>query len=900
MSVPVRLALAGLWRTPGRTLVRLLVLAAATALLGSMILFIGNSLSTMTGGAVRSVPLDWQGPVGSYKADLQVAAGVARQPGILQASPAATAPLVDATHRGPEGLTTTGSGGVLGVPLDYQSHLSTFRILQGALAPGGVLLDQQMSSTLQAQIGDYVSLLARRGAPARRFRVTGIVLVSAPDILFQPLNPLTGPAAAQPPANIAVMTLDTFAASYAPDLRTITPAGVGSSAVPGAQDGVLWQVHAQLVPATLTGSPSNALTLADQARNRVERSLPGQVQFVDNLHEKLTTAAGDALYAEALYIMLAVPGALIALGLAYLAALGTVERDRRDLALLRARGGRRRDVIALALTDSAVLGSLAGLTGAGVAVLVSDSVVAGGMHLTTARVLITVVACVLLAFLGAAAARLGTSVRALQSTVAEGRRGVHRERKPLWRRLGIDFIALAISGLIYWLTARTGFSAVVNPDSNPTLSLAVYMFFAPALLWIGVTLLLVRLRGRLFGWLTRPLAGPRAGDWRGLLLASAGRRGAAINRGLILVGLLLAFGVSLGVFTATYDQQANVDAQLTIGGDVTVNAPPSTVARHGLMSKVAAVSGVQAASALDHSYAYVGPDLQDIYGVDPGTIAKATTLRDSYFLGGSASQILDRLHARPDGVIVSKETIADYSLKLGDLLNLRVLNRQSGGFRVVPFHVVGVVQEFPSAPHDSFMVANLSYLQAADHGGGPNVIFASASGDPAGVARSVAAATRGDGTVVKNIRQQSVQSATSITTVDLSGIRDIEEVFAVLLAAAAMALFVALSLSERRQEFATMAAVGASLSRIGAFLWSEAALVLVLAIVLAAGLGWLLSLMLVAMLQHVFDPPPDHLAVPWGYLAGLAGAAVGAAIVAVALAARGLRRLRLGSVLREP
>jgi putative ABC transport system permease protein len=899
-SVPVRLALAGLRRTPGRTLVRLTVLAAATALLGSMILFIGNSLSSMTGGAVRSVSLDWQGPVDSYKAALEVAAGVARQPGIQQASPTATAPLLDATHSGPAGITTTSSGGVLAVPGDYQSHLSTFRVLQGGLAPGGVLLDQQMSATLQAQIGDYVSLTPRRGAPARRFRVSGIVLVTAPDLLFQPLNPLTGPAPAQPPANIAVMALDTFAASYAPDLRAITPTSLGTNAVPGAQDGVQWQVQAQLQPSQLTGSPANALTQADQARNHVERSLPGKVQFVDNLHEKLTTASGDALYAEALYIMLAVPGALIALGLAYLAALGTVERDRRDLALLRARGGRRRDVIALALSESVVLGSLAGLAGAGIAVLVSDSVVSGGVHLTTARVLITVLACVLLAFLGAAAARLGTSVRALQSTVAEGRRGVRRERTPLWRRLGIDFIALAISGLIYWLTASTGFSAVVNPDSNPTLSLAVYMFFAPALLWIGVTLLLVRLRGRLFGWLTRPLAGPRAADWRGLMLASAGRRGAAINRGLILVGLLLAFGVSLGVFTATYDQQAKVDAQLTIGGDVTVTAPPSAVAQRGLTAKVASARGVQAVSALDHSYAYVGPDLQDVYGIDATTIGKATTLRDSYFLGGNASQTLARLHARGDGVIVSKETIVDYSLKLGDLLNLRVLNRQSGGFHVVAFHVVGIVQEFPSAPHDSFMVANLSYLQAADHGGGPNVIFARATGNPTSAAASVAAATRGDGTVVKNIRQQSVQTATSITTVDLSGIRDIEEVFAILLAAAAMALFVSLSLSERRQEFATMAAVGAPLRRIGAFLWSEAVLVLALGVALAAGLGWLLSEMLVAMLQHVFDPPPDHLAVPWGYLAGLAGAAVGAAIIAIALAARGLRRLRLGTVLREP
>ena len=67
------------------------------------------------------------------------------------------------------------------------------------------------------------------------------------------------------------------------------------------------------------------------------------MQFVDNLSESLTTAAGDALYAQTLYIMLAVPGALVALGLAYLAALGTAERDRRDLALLRARGASRRD-----------------------------------------------------------------------------------------------------------------------------------------------------------------------------------------------------------------------------------------------------------------------------------------------------------------------------------------------------------------------------------------------------------------------------------------------------------------------------------------------------------------------------------------------------------------------------
>src|SRR6185312_364843 len=107
--------------------------------------------------------------------------------------------------------------------------------------------------------------------------------------------------------------------------------------------GVQWQVQVQvqLNPAGLGSTPGQAYTRAGQVVHRVERSLPGQVQFVDNLSDQLNTAAGDALYAETLYVMLAVPGAIIALGLAYLAALGTVERDRRDLGLMRARGATR-------------------------------------------------------------------------------------------------------------------------------------------------------------------------------------------------------------------------------------------------------------------------------------------------------------------------------------------------------------------------------------------------------------------------------------------------------------------------------------------------------------------------------------------------------------------------------
>jgi putative ABC transport system permease protein len=898
MTALARLAVVGLVRAPGRAATRLVTLALAVALLAAMLLFIGHSLGTMTQGAVRSVPVDWQGPVASYTAAQRVATGVGRQPGVLAAAPVATAPFSGIEHVASAGTIRSGAGSILAVPSGYLAQFHTIRFLRGSLVPGDVVLDQQLAATLQAQPGDTVSLSPRPGAAPVRLRVSGVALVTAPDLLFQPLNPLVGPAPSSPPANIAILPLQTFAAKVAPALPLITNASPSAAATPGTQSGIQWQVQAQADPAALSGSPSSALTQATRIRNRVERSLPGQIVFVDNLESTLTGAAGDALYAQTLYIMLAVPGAIVALGLAYLAALGAVERDRRDLALLRARGARRRDLFFLAGVESLLLGLLAGALGTAIALLaVHLAGSAGGVG--AGRALVTFGICVGLAAAGAAAARIGSGMNAFRASVSENRRSARRERAPLWQRLYLDLLCLVVSGLVYWLTARTGFSAVVNPDSNPTLSLSIYMFLAPALLWLGAALLLVRLRGNALAWVAARAAGNRATSWRGFLLASAGRRGAAINRGLLVVGLLLAFGVNLGIFTATYDQQARVDAQLTVGGDVVVTAPAGAVTKGNLVSTISQTPGVAGATPVDHSYAYVGPDLQDIFGIDPATFKQGSTLRDSYFLGGTANDILARLRATHDGVIVSKETIADYSLSLGDLLRLRVLDHTTGTFKIVPFHVIGIVQEFPSAPKDSFMVTNLAYLQSVTHDPGPNVVFASAKGDPVPLAQRIKAETSKYGTAVRDIRQQLAQTTSSITTVDLRGISRIEEVFALLLAAAAMALFVGVGLAERRQELATMAAVGASLRQAAAFLWTEAALVLVAALALASLLGWLLAKMLVAMLQHVFDPPPDHLAAPWAFLLGLGGAAILGGLLAALLAAFGIRRLPLGAILRE-
>jgi putative ABC transport system permease protein len=864
-------------RTPGRSAVRALVLLVSVALLGAMVLFIGHSLRTMTATAVRSASLDWQGPVGSAAAATRVAGRVAKQPGVAAAEPVATAPFTAAQHTAPAGTIRAGAGAVVAVPPRYQSEFHTFRMLHGSLQGDGVVLDQQLAATLQAGVGDTVLLTPRSGAKPVPLKVTGVAVVSAGDTLFQPLIPLLGPAPAQPPANVAIMPFASFVKHFGATLGTIAPSSASAASVATGTSGISYQVQAQVDPHVLTGSPQNALNQETRLRNKIERSLPGQVQFVDNLADTLTGAAGDALYAEALYIMLAVPGALVGLGLAYLAALGAVDRDRRMLRLLRARGASRKKLLGLAAIESAFVGLAAGIVGAALAILTVKWVVGGDLSTWPWAVGV----CLVVGFLGSFAGRVAAGVGALREE--------QRPQKALWQRLYLDLVALAVSGLVWWLTARTGFSAIVNPDSNPTLSLSVYMFLAPALLWIGSTLLLVRIRGRLFE-LIAPKRATKPGDF---LLVSAARRAQSINRGLVVVALLLAFAVNLSVFAATWDQQSLVDARLTVGSDVVVSGAL------GVQPAVAATPGVSGTTALDHTYAYVGPDLQDTFAIDAATFQHGTSLRDSYFLGGSAHEMMHRLQARPDAILVSKETVTDYSLALGDLLKLRTLDHRTGRFHVVPFHVAGIVQEFPAAPKDSFMVANLSYVLKATHDPGPNVVFAQTSGDPSKVANAVAKRVTAKGAIVKNISDQTTQTASSITTVGLRGVSRIEEAFALLLAAGALVLYAVMAFAERRQELATMAALGKKARSIARFIWTEIALIVIVAAALASVLGWILAEMLIAMMQHAFDPPPDHLAIPWGFLGALTLVVVAGGLIAALVAERSVARLPLGAVLRE-
>jgi len=484
--------------------------------------------------------------------------------------------------------------------------------------------------------------------------------------------------------------------------------------------------------------------------------------------------------------------------------------------------------------------------------------------------------------------------------VHAARQALGRAGRPGWAHLGLDLWLLAASGVVFWLTSRGGYQLVLAPEGVPTISVNYWAFTGPALLWAGTGLLAWRLadaalaygRGPL-RWATRPLAGGLAGT----VAATLSRQRRLLARSLVLVALTLAFAISTAVFNSTYRQQAEVDARLSNGADVTVTEPPGAAVGPQAVTELAGIPGVRAVEPLQHRFAYVGSDLQDLYGVRPATVVDATSLQDAYFAGGTARTLIGRLASEPDGVLVSAETVHDYQLQPGDPLTLRLQDGRTKTYRPVRFRYLGVAKEFPTAPRDSFLVANAGYVATATGSDAVGEFLIDTTAPPQTVAGRIRARL-GLQAQVNDITTTRQLVGSSLTAVDLAGLTRLELAFALLLAAAATGLVLALGLAERRHTLTIAGALGARPRQLAAFVWAEAAVVT--AGGLAAGIvgGWLLSAMLVKVLTGVFDPPPAALSVPWTYLALTAGVALAAVAVAAGGAVRASQRAVVRS-LRE-
>jgi putative ABC transport system permease protein len=853
-------------------------IAVAVALLASLAGFFAVTKASMTRQAIADVAVDWQVQLAPGADPRAAIAELGQSPGYAQLARVgyADTPGFEVTADGT--TQTTGSGKVLGLDPSYRAAFPAE--IRDLVGQGTVLLAQQTAANLHAAPGSVITV-KRPGMDPAQITVEGVIDLPLADSLFQTIGAAPGSAPQAPPDNVLLLPLDQWHALFDP-VAQIAP------------DAVRMQLHATL-PHALPADPTAAyVDVTGMARN-YEARLAGTGIIGDNLAARLGIARSDALYAQILFLFLGLPGALLAVILtAVLVASGSIAR-RREQALLRLRGAAMGRIVRLAAVESLLIGlggSVVGLIVAFVAVRVTFG--QWGFDVGPAESLRWAAAAAATGLLLAALTILVPAWRDTRETsIAAARVVVGRAKRPWWERLGLDVILLAGACLVFWRQAQGGYQLVLAPEGVPQVAVTYDSFAAPLLFWAGAVLLAIRLTRLVLAHDGKGIVAPLrlvGGQLAPLVGASLSRQRGRLAVGMAMVMLAVAFAASTAIFNASYETQSLVDAELTNGADVTVSGGQETDLNR-FLQPVQILPGVTAVQPMQHRFAYVGTDLQDLFGIDPQALTSAARLDDAYFVGATAVGAMDLLANTPNGVLVSPETVFDFQLQPGDPIKLRLQSAADHQYHAVPFTYVGVAREFPTAPSDSFLVANDAYIAQQTGSAAVQTLLVGTNRAPSLVAGEVRALLGGtSGATVQDIDSQRQATRSSLTAISLQGLTRLELGFAVVLAAAGAGLIIALGLEERRRTLAIASALGATSRQLGAFVWGEAGLILGGGMTTGILLGWGVAWMLVKLLTQVFDPPPLQPSVPWVYVALVLGVTTVSGILAGTVATRMGRR----------
>lgn len=847
--------------------------AIAVALMAVLGLFIAHSTATMTARAASAVAPDWQVQLNGTTDSTTARSAIMDTAAHASIEQVDYADITSLTATTGGSTQATGLGKAIGISSTYRDRFPRqLRLLAGNFY--GPLLAQQTASNLHAGPGDTVTI-ARLGEPPATVTIAGIVDMPSADQFFQIVGAPAGAAPIAPPDNVILLP-----AKQWQDLFSVQLDGMPQTAHR--------QLHVAVDHTSLSGDPVTAYVEATGLSNNLSAKLAGEGLIANNLAARLDGVRLDALFAKVLFLFLGVPGAIIAVLLTVLIVLSGAERRRREIALLQIWGGSTSNSLVLIGAEALLVGTGGAAAGIALAWLTAHSFMSLPAGLDQ---FIWYATAAISGIVAAALVFLVPCWRAIHRTVSENLAPAdsHETRAPAWQRLWLDLALLAVAGVVFWQSAATGYRVVTAPEGVATATVDYKAYIAPGLLWIGLALLLMRLWSA-FMKNGRPLLNrvlmPVAQAFSGVVSASLSRERSRITKGVVLVALAFSFATSTAIFNTTYERQAGVDASLTNGADVAVTGTMQTPASAAIDAvKLAPYSGQ--VERMQHRFAYVGSDLQDLFGINPDTIGRATAMSDAYFANGDAKATLAKLKSTPNGILVSDETVTDFQLNPGDTLNIRLQSGQDKAYKTIPFTFVGVVREFPTAPTDSFLVANAAYVAQATGLAQAETLLVKSTDTPPQTASAIRLML-GDQSPLKvtDVTETAQRIGSSLVAIDLKSLTRLELVFALPIIAGAVGLVFALGLEERRRNFAILLAIGAKAKHLGAFLWSEALVVyavgMAAGMVMGVGLAWVL----VKMMTHVFDPPPETLAVPWLYLAILAGTGLAAVCLSVILQLR--------------
>jgi putative ABC transport system permease protein len=789
----------------------------------------------------------------------------------------------------------------------YAQHYPSIRLVNGSFQTGSAVLSAEASRQLGAAPGGSVQLTVPGLRRPLTLPVGGVTDLSRAKPLFYSRKTNKLEEFLYVP-NAVVVSPATFE-------RTVIPAFRAASARQGSiiKSLPLLEADVSVDRSRLHSDPGTALAQTKAIAASVRRIAPNQDYLIDNISNTLEVARDDAAVGKRMFLFLGLPGALLAAFLAAYTASILAGTQRREQANLRIRGAHRGHLLRMLAYRTVAFATVGAVLGAAIGLL-SVMVILGRDTLFEAAagdLAVSGLAAVGFGFLTTALALYVPARRSLSREISQERTEMALLPDPAWRRLRLDFALLAVAAVAEAVAFGAGAFDTTGGSvfAGRSVSLPSYLLLAPVVAWFGGILLSVRSFQAATARIPIP-SPPRFGTViRGTLGRSLRRRSWALATGTVAVGLVIAFGTGLALFTATYDAAKARDARFTVGSDLRVTPSVLSPRPHppAFASKLL-VPGVSAAtpviSKLENSVLIgrYNEDRKNLTAIDPGSFKRVAALSDSFFVDRSAAAAMAALRADPRGVLVQSQSAGDLSISTGDRVQV-LLARGTKNQTLQTLHVVGLFKRFPGFPQGTDLVANMNFYVAATRLERADFFLArSTDRSHAGLQRAVTAlrtgAGRGDPINVDSAETALDKDQSSLTALNVHGLVDLNSLFTLLMCAAGVAIFVFGLMLQRRREYVALRAQGLHSRELQALVLGETALVAVCG--LAAGLlvGSGLAYLMVHILRPLFILDPS-LTFSAGGLATLAALATGAAVASALIASAMLSRLRPTEILRE-
>jgi putative ABC transport system permease protein len=512
-----------------------------------------------------------------------------------------------------------------------------------------------------------------------------------------------------------------------------------------------------------------------------------------------------------------------------------VAQRTRELAMMRALGASRRQVIGSVLLEAVVIGLLAAVFGLGAgigvgAILGKVFSSYGGIEMASVGVpLSAVLSSLIVGVLVTVVAALLPALRASRIAPVAAMQDVANPDRPLTK--------VSVAGAIVGAAGGTMLAIGLYATSSLWLILGgvLVSFIGVALLTPLVSRPVVSLLGRLFSW--------SVPGRLGRLNSGRNPRRTAITAAALMVGIALVTGVTVVMNSAKVSLAAQVEdtvkAQIVIGGEQTGPRPPTF--DPAVLAGARQAAGVRSVGGLWEDQATVDGKLTSVSATDD-----LSRLADAF--GGPALPAL-----RPDQVAMSTQEAAEHGWSVGSVLDVQL---SRGDPRKLTL----------AATYDEKLMPGTYFLPAATTKdfGIPQPSF--------GFVRLT------DGTTVDQVLPQmkalvadspevSATDRTSFVQQQLSGFDTVITMVQVLLALAILIAVLgvvntlALSVLERTRELGLLRAVGLSRAQTMRMVTVEAVVISVfgalLGVVVGSGLG-------AAVVRALKDDGINQIVLPWG------------------------------------